>query len=536
MNDTPQNELLSAYLDEELAPAERAEVERMLEENDASRQLLEELRALRTAVQSLPRERLEPEFSKHVMQLAERTMLAGSPATGQTAQTSQAIRSEAEIRPTERPVGLAHDLKKNWRERLVRPLSFAALAIAAALSIMFLQPAQINDQGSRGDIARSENVDEVAPAIGPALRSSGLAKDDSAIDSSPASRRPPGTMYKSKGGRGRSQVAMETESELIPNATPDSVFEQAEPLMDGVDVSTNGHAFNSIRSKQLVEQQLRVQSAAAPPVYSIQLDITPEAVRSRTLDKTLLRNNITFASSTSGGESKDLEDDVEQTATRAISPIDVVYVEMTQSQLESVLTDIADQPAYFSNIMVPASPAFAGQKNDPFAFGGGGGAFDGLSRDVPRMAPNQAEGRAAFAKPKPNDVERGAVAQGKQGEPSSGPETMQGLAQRVQLPQLSNTWEMRSQATEEAQMKSASGPRLEQSKAGAYGEQQKSIFGLDGDGNISEATVERPGEEQMFRALFILRVVPATVETTMPAESPAPHNSDDHAKPDTEEP
>ncbi len=45
MKDELQNELLSAYLDGELSPAERAEVEQFLAANPAARKLLEELRA-----------------------------------------------------------------------------------------------------------------------------------------------------------------------------------------------------------------------------------------------------------------------------------------------------------------------------------------------------------------------------------------------------------------------------------------------------------------------------------------------------------
>ncbi len=44
MNDLPQNELLSAYLDGELTAAEQAEIEQLLADSPAARQLVEELR------------------------------------------------------------------------------------------------------------------------------------------------------------------------------------------------------------------------------------------------------------------------------------------------------------------------------------------------------------------------------------------------------------------------------------------------------------------------------------------------------------
>ena len=54
MNHLPENERLGAYLDGELTAAERAEVERLLAADPSARQLVEELRTLRTTLQELP--------------------------------------------------------------------------------------------------------------------------------------------------------------------------------------------------------------------------------------------------------------------------------------------------------------------------------------------------------------------------------------------------------------------------------------------------------------------------------------------------
>ena len=45
MNDMPENELFSAYLDGELTAAEQAAVEQLLAQAAAARQLMDELRA-----------------------------------------------------------------------------------------------------------------------------------------------------------------------------------------------------------------------------------------------------------------------------------------------------------------------------------------------------------------------------------------------------------------------------------------------------------------------------------------------------------
>ena len=82
MNDLPQNELLSAYLDGELTAAEQAEMERLLAANPAARQLLDELRALSATLQALPQEKLGEDLSRQVLRVAERRMLTEGGAGG----------------------------------------------------------------------------------------------------------------------------------------------------------------------------------------------------------------------------------------------------------------------------------------------------------------------------------------------------------------------------------------------------------------------------------------------------------------------
>jgi anti-sigma factor RsiW len=64
-------ELLSAYLDGELTAEEQARVERLLAENAAYRQLHDELRALRTNFEVLPRYALSKDLSGQVLRRAE---------------------------------------------------------------------------------------------------------------------------------------------------------------------------------------------------------------------------------------------------------------------------------------------------------------------------------------------------------------------------------------------------------------------------------------------------------------------------------
>ena len=69
------DELLSAYLDDELAPDERARVEQRLAADPAAQKMLDQLRAVSQAMQGMPREAVGEDLRGPVLQQAERAML-----------------------------------------------------------------------------------------------------------------------------------------------------------------------------------------------------------------------------------------------------------------------------------------------------------------------------------------------------------------------------------------------------------------------------------------------------------------------------
>ena len=75
MNDVPDTELFSAYLDGELTADEQVRVEQILATSPEARQLFEELRALGSTLQGLPQEKLDEDLSARVLEVAERRML-----------------------------------------------------------------------------------------------------------------------------------------------------------------------------------------------------------------------------------------------------------------------------------------------------------------------------------------------------------------------------------------------------------------------------------------------------------------------------
>lgn len=131
--------LLSAYIDGELPPDERARVEQWLAEQPEGRQLLEELRSIKTSLERLPRYRLPHDFSEQVLRQAEREMLT----------------SRGEAQP---PRGF-------FRQRFRRPVLWASLALAAGLLLMIFdrdrrQPAALRE------VALAPGEAQDGPAIG----------------------------------------------------------------------------------------------------------------------------------------------------------------------------------------------------------------------------------------------------------------------------------------------------------------------------------------------------------------------------------
>ena len=148
------DELLSAYLDDELPPDERARVDARLAADPAARLTLEQLRAASQAVQSLPHETVGEDLRESILRRAEAAMLTsngGAPA-GSSASTADEVVSLPLPRIT---IG---QTRRGW--------VWAGLALAAGLLIMVLQPGD-EPGGELGQVAaskRTESVDKLAIA------------------------------------------------------------------------------------------------------------------------------------------------------------------------------------------------------------------------------------------------------------------------------------------------------------------------------------------------------------------------------------
>jgi hypothetical protein len=143
------DELLSAYLDGELSPAERARVEERLVVDPVARQMLDELRSVSEAMQGLPRQDVGEDLSGAILSLAEQSRRsldipteAGAAAIGASSNGDEP--AAATVTPRSSGTEAIHQLPIG---RTRRGWVWAGLAVAAALLIMFVNRDAERDAG-----------------------------------------------------------------------------------------------------------------------------------------------------------------------------------------------------------------------------------------------------------------------------------------------------------------------------------------------------------------------------------------------------
>jgi hypothetical protein len=145
MKHQSENELLSAYLDGELTPAEQAQAEQLLAGSASARRMLDELRSLSSALQSLPQHKLHDDLSEKVLQVAAKRKTADD-------DVDHSARPAAPGRAFSRPMGrqIAERFKDN--PRLV---VWPAVILTVAVLLMVFNPDQ---RGSNRPIALAPNA------------------------------------------------------------------------------------------------------------------------------------------------------------------------------------------------------------------------------------------------------------------------------------------------------------------------------------------------------------------------------------------
>jgi hypothetical protein len=178
MNDVPDTELFSAYLDGELTADEQVRVEQILAASPEARLLLEELRALDSTLQGLPQEKLDEDLTARVLEVAERRMLlpdrpfdTGEPGKGEPGKGGDnkpsAGRAAETLKGSE--TGATGWLGIPWGEISLRgmlskrALIWSGVVVATAIIIYFTSPPpKPNQEFARLDKAPVTNAPTVA--------------------------------------------------------------------------------------------------------------------------------------------------------------------------------------------------------------------------------------------------------------------------------------------------------------------------------------------------------------------------------------
>ena len=157
MSKLPQEELLSAYLDGELSAAERADVEKLLSDDASARAMLEELRGVSSAVKGMPTFKLDEDLGVRVLKIAERRMLADSPAADTTSSSS--------LEPAPSLKSATGPFWRTVRRRFLTPRAIAWSATVAAVAILLTVYAPEEEKhGPKSPIAMDMETDGGAPA------------------------------------------------------------------------------------------------------------------------------------------------------------------------------------------------------------------------------------------------------------------------------------------------------------------------------------------------------------------------------------
>lgn len=396
------DEFLSAYLDDELAPEERARVERRLAADPAARMLLDELRAVSQATKELPPEKLDGDIRDTILRRAERAMLR-SPSGGDVGVPASAGGTPVQRRdePSRFTIG-----------RSPRGWMWAGLAVAAALMLMAIQSEpEHNDKLPTAVAARSEESSEPTVERGDRLGLRALSREMSSVDEAAPpladARNAPRATPRSSGNdfatsSPASAVAQPAEDlsrglaemrDDTPAATggalarSKSVGESAAIASAGGRESENdrsGGVGGAVAERSLAESIAVERDAVASEADDtnwlvVHLQCKPEALERKVFDETLLKNNITIEEPQSAGnesvehsvrsnretsagfrfESQSSKERTAEASTEARQSFEAVLVEAYAAQCQDVMEDIEADNDNFTGVVVEEPPAMA---------------------------------------------------------------------------------------------------------------------------------------------------------------------------------
>lgn len=338
-------ELLSAYLDGELTSDEQARVEQQLAEDAEYRQLHDEMRALRSSFELLPRHRLHDDIGRSVIRKAERAILS-APRNGSQENGSPAGAATAASKTD----AAGEKVARQWRIPSRRAVLYPLAALAACLLIMFFSnvprgpedPVAKNpDAKTPEGIAGPEKVDAASPEKAPQVAGGvapGTEPGTTLIDGNPAAVPDPRMIVSVPRGANAPNKAP-----LLPEKAPGSE-------------NTNLVGVDPDDGKPAIERALSFANELSKPLAGalmvVQCKATQEALDIGAIDLILARHNITV---TAAGE-KPAADAKSIDLPKLAIDLDLVYVEATAAEAAAIIAEIQAQNHHFPTMRFGLAP------------------------------------------------------------------------------------------------------------------------------------------------------------------------------------
>jgi hypothetical protein len=415
MNNSENEILISAYLDDELTADERARVEQLLATNTEARQLLDEMRAIRSKLQELPQHRLEMDFAQTVLQKAQHQNAASQP----TDISASIPHSPFPTPHSDSPLAPHHSLFRK------RGLAWSLAAIAAAVLITITtkrsdqnrQLAQraeppivrapanaeqeittrsklASEQGEMKPLAEAAHSASAWSQI-PAPQPSVAARKESANErladtpapttNNIANNKDTDNLHFSLQGERRDGTTSDKElpdaQQSTPLATDDRSLFKSDTSREAKSFSAPGTVGGKLQipSQAITSNEsptnspaagsaIQLKDANAPqstageaePILMVHADISSEAARQGAFDQLLSQNNIALSSEKQKVEPQEYRRFRGTTQLGIPSPsqqsLDVIYVEAAPAQIQNALTGLRKSPSQFSSITVTNLP------------------------------------------------------------------------------------------------------------------------------------------------------------------------------------
>ncbi len=357
MNDFVSEELISAYLDGELTAEEQRLVESMLRENERCRQIHEEFAAIRAALQSLPREELDADFSRRVLVRVQsfntESVVPPSKNDVSPPTTSEtAVRVEVANKERRNSPGLSESAIPNQRRQWRMAFYIAAaVALFALLATPSYQLFNVLRSPEREPVAQGERevdagYDEPAPddLAAPQEPSAAVVEatpndtppPSASVVSQPPQADTPETSPSTALANNPVEPPRETNFEPAVAAANSAPTEQPQQMA--------ARSMASARPRERSATRLPTADLALeygrPDLHVIRIAVSEEALRNSWLDQALEEAGITFGAA--GGRPQPARRPDER-----LPAVDVVLVGAAPSQLEEVFASLRKHPEDF---------------------------------------------------------------------------------------------------------------------------------------------------------------------------------------------